>query len=385
MIRSLLHPLRDSVLRVAAQRPFHPVGSPENVIVLVRPDHFGDLLLLSPAVHYLQQAIKDHEIILMTGPWNQSVAAHIFPDVTCLTFPFPGFDRDAGSTFSLEPYREIKRAADELRKLCPRAIVLFRDDHWWGAAMAREAGIPLRAGYDHPQVAPFLTHPVSLTVQNYAAQNLELSRRAVALLGDEFPPVEMTSSYPLTWPSNEPASTQARELLERNGVTGDFVIIHPGTGAPVKTWPVRRWAAVADEIARRAGLQVVLSGANEERSLCNQIQMHASARLINIAGATSLMSLGEIFRSARMVLGVDSGPLHLAVATETRSIHLYGPSDHIRYGPYGNPEMHRVVRAGMTCPSCGDLSQGRAACCGCMTAITTGEVAQLACEMLNEQ
>ena len=56
------------------------------------------------------------------------------------------------------------------------------------------------------------------------------------------------------------------------------------------------------------------------------------------------------------MIGVDSGPLHLAAAVGARSLHLYGPGDHRRFGPWGDAERHVVLRAGLWCSPCGVFS-----------------------------
>jgi ADP-heptose:LPS heptosyltransferase len=66
--------------------------------------------------------------------------------------------------------------------------------------------------------------------------------------------------------------------------------------------------------------------------------------------------LTALLRRATLVLGVDSGPLHLAASQGTPSVHLYGPSDAVRFGPWGDPTRHRVLRAGLWCSPCGVFS-----------------------------
>lgn len=381
-MQRILHPIRDTGLRAAALRQFRPISSPLKRIVLVRPDHFGDLLMLDPALQFLKARATDHELILMTGPWNRAVAKHIAPDVEHQFWAFPGFDRQNQSTGSLEPYREIGKAADFIRSRSPEAIVLLRDDHWWGALMAREAGIPIRTGYDHQRVAPFLTHPMAIAPRHYVQQNLTLARRTLAILGYN---VEDATENPerLYWPVNTEAQDEANGLIARHELNPGFIVVHPGTGAPVKQWPVRRWANVIDKINRRTGLPVVLTGSDDERVVCDEIVACADTEPLNFAGETTLFTLAELFRQANLILGVDSGPLHLATAVGTRSIHLFGPSDRIRYGPWGRQSQHRVISAGMRCPQCGDLSPDRPSGCGCMVGIGSGTVASVAIEMLS--
>lgn len=91
---------------------------------------------------------------------------------------------------------------------------------------------------------------------------------------------------------------------------------------------------------------------------------------MSLAGSTPLPVLVELLRGASVVLGPDCGPLHLAVGAGAPTVHLFGPSDPGRYGPWGDPARHVVVSAGWSCPRCGDLSMERRPGCGCMLAIT---------------
>jgi heptosyltransferase-2/heptosyltransferase-3 len=174
----------------------------------------------------------------------------------------------------------------------------------------------------------------------------------------------------LTLPINDEAAAQARQLLAALGVAGPYVVIHPGSGAPVKLWPASRWRGVINRFPDR---DIILTGSDGERELCADIA-GGLANAHDLSGQTPLEVLIEVLRGADVVAGPDSGPLHLAVATGTPTVHLYGPSDPVRYGPWGPAERHWVVSAGWTCPRCGDLSLSRDAGCGCMIAITVDQV-----------
>jgi heptosyltransferase III len=383
MIRSLLHRVRDLSLPLASQRPFVPIKGPVSSVVVIRPDHFGDLLMINPALEHLSRNAPSHEPILMAGPWNKAVANHIAPDAEHVFWPFPGFERQAPKQNVLDPYRQIGKAADFLRQRAPQAAIIARDDHWWGAWMAREAGIPIRIGYNNPKVAPFLTHILDIPASHYVVQNLELVRGTLAILGYDIPDTDLShESNPLVWPVSYEAGVEAHALLESRSLDHRFVVIHPGSGAQVKLWPSSHWCEVIDTIRAKTSIEVVVTGSPDELELCTVIEQQCASRVYNLAGHTSLFSLAELFRSANLVLGMDSGPLHLATAVETPSIHLYGPSDVVRYGPWGSPQMHQVISAGMSCPDCGNLSPDRSEGCGCMTAISAKTVSQVAIEML---
>ena len=58
------------------------------------------------------------------------------------------------------------------------------------------------------------------------------------------------------------------------------------------------------------------------------------------------------------MIGLDSGPLHLAVALHTPTVHLYGPVDQTVFGPWGTPERHRVLISDWPCIPCNRLDYG---------------------------
>jgi heptosyltransferase-1 len=112
------------------------------------------------------------------------------------------------------------------------------------------------------------------------------------------------------------------------GSFGDAIVILPGAGRPDKIWPHFR------ELAKRIVALVVWGPG--EKDLGEKI----GARM---APATNLRELAFVLRHARVVIGADTGPLHLAAALGTKVVGLYGPTNPRRNGPYGQLE-HCVNR-----------------------------------------
>jgi heptosyltransferase-2/heptosyltransferase-3 len=131
------------------------------------------------------------------------------------------------------------------------------------------------------------------------------------------------------------------------------VVIHPGTGAANKLWTIQGWAEVISWLAAE-GWSVALTGSPAERRLAGAIESACSGAgtPFNLAGRTSgLGQLAWVLDQAHMVLGVDSGPLHVAAALGKPTLHLYGPSDETIWGPWGDPCKHRAFRAPGTHPT----------------------------------
>src|SRR5581483_10100038 len=107
---------------------------------------------------------------------------------------------------------------------------------------------------------------------------------------------------------------------------------------------------------QRDGAQIVLTGGPDEQALVAAVAAHMTTPVRQLAGKTSIGQLAGLLRRAELVLGVDSGPLHLAAAQGTPTLHLYGPGDAARFGPWGNPARHVVVREELWCSPCGVFS-----------------------------
>ncbi len=363
-----------------APDPHRPPSAPQAArILVIRPDHLGDLLFTTPALRALRQRYRDAQITALVGPWGEAVLSNNPHVDQVITLAFPGFTRRPKSS-PWQPYGLLRRWARGLRRQYDLAFIL-RFDHWWGALLAYLAGVPHRVGYAVPEVAPFLSHALPYDAERHEVQqNLRLI--ASRFSGSETAAVGPTPNspdadslamaryagvylpgasyndgrisplgHPLEFHIPEQANTWARDLLQ----TDRSIAIHPGAGAAVKLWQPERWATVADALASETGAPIVLTGSKAELSLCAEIagRMEQPSRVV--AGQTTLDQLAALFAQCQLVLGLDSGPLHLAVAVGTPTIHLYGPVAQATFGPWGAPSRHRVLTSGWPCIPCNRL------------------------------
>lgn len=364
MSRTRRQRLRLSLLRAFAglTQPFVPkLHSPGQIkegtatpsrILVVRPDHLGDNLFMTPALRVLRQRYPEAHITALVGPWGTAVLSNNPHVDEIIALPFPGFSRKPKPS-PWQPYRLLGHWAQRLRGRYDLAFIL-RFDHWWGALLAYLAGVPGRVGYALPEVARFLSHAVPYAPGRHEVeQNLrlvfgELPDRPEP--GANWPPVQ----YPLEFHVPEQAIAWAKALAGE----GRPIAIHPGAGAAVKLWRAERWATVADSLARETGADVLLTGSEAERPGCQEIaaQMETEARVM--AGGTTLDQLAALLSQCRLVLGLDSGPLHLAVSVGTPTVQLYGPADPAIFGPWGPPERQRVLISAWPCVPCNRLDYG---------------------------
>ena len=347
----LKHQLRRIALEIAAELPISQARKTTDRILLLRPDHLGDVLLTTPAIRALRRAHPHAELHALVGPWSANVLANLADLDVVLTLPFPGFSRSEKVDWRL-PYKLVIESSRILRRIGYDTAIIFRPDHWWGALLAHLAGIPRRIGYNLPNVAPFLTEAIEHQHDHAVMQSARLVEPLTGALEAHDLPLDFhVEANDRAWVSG---------YLEEWGVDQGtpLIAIHPGSGAWVKAWDEAKWASVGDTLAEQLDGLVVLTGSDLELPLCQRIAARMKQRPIIMAGDTGIGTLAALFQRCMVVLGPDSGPLHLAVAVDTPTVALYGPADPTEFGSWGSSERHKVLTSEIGCRPCRVLDWG---------------------------
>nr|WP_323121669.1 glycosyltransferase family 9 protein [Burkholderia alba] len=148
-----------------------------------------------------------------------------------------------------------------------------------------------------------------------------------------------------------------------------LVVLHPYPMYAYKQWRSDGWIALIGWL-RAQGYAIALSGgpAAGERDYAERVAAGAGGDVLNLVGRLSFGESAELVRRARLFVGPDTGATHVAAATGTPTIALFGPSDPVRWGPWPqhwpadlNPwPLRGSGRHGNVC-----LLQGEAACVPC--------------------
>ena len=156
--------------------------------------------------------------------------------------------------------------------------------------------------------------------------------------------------FPVAVSPAEAASADA--LLAAEGVREDsrFVVLAIGANWPNKRWPMKYFAVLADWLYGEKFTPVLVGGGRLDESLVRDIEALAEVPPVNLVGRTSLKELAHIFTRAALVLGGDTGPVHLAAGFGAKTIMLMGPTDANRNGPYG--QQQNAVEIPRTCKAC---------------------------------
>jgi heptosyltransferase-3 len=171
----------------------------------------------------------------------------------------------------------------------------------------------------------------------------------------------------------------AEEKVAGLALPQPFVHMHPASRWTFKCWPAERNAQLADRLAAE-GHQVVLTAAPQESAFIEQIVAKTASKPLNLAGKLSLKELGALTARARLFIGVDSMPMHLAAAMGTPTLALFGPSSEEQWGPW-NVE-RRIVTSTHSCRPCGVDGCGGGKLSECLTFLPVDAVHAAARELL---
>lgn len=201
--------------------------------------------------------------------------------------------------------------------------------------LTRASRAPLRIGFKEAREGSslFYTHKIEGGRDIHAVDRY---LKVAAALGCD--PQEV--SFPL------PLVKESKGVQAAKQEMGDYAVVVPGARWTTKRWPAERFGRVAALLPMRS----VIIGSSSDAGLGAQIESSSGGKARSMAGKTSLRELISLIRDARLVITNDSGPLHIAAACRVPAVAIFGPTNPVRTGPYG--ERNRIVQAPVSCAPC---------------------------------
>ncbi len=164
-----------------------------------------------------------------------------------------------------------------------------------------------------------------------------------------------------------------QKLAELGVAPKSFIHVHPTSRWFFKTWPAERVAELIDALHAR-GERIVLTAAPDPREteMVKAILARVTQAPISLAGVLSLKQLAALTARAKLFMGVDSAPMHIAAAVGTPVVALFGPSGNIEWGPWMVPS--RVITSDHSCRPCGNDGCGGGKVSECLTSLPVARV-----------
>ncbi|MFN3403073.1 MAG: glycosyltransferase family 9 protein [Cytophagaceae bacterium] len=130
------------------------------------------------------------------------------------------------------------------------------------------------------------------------------------------------------------------------------IIIHPVGMDERRMWSKEKYAVLADTLYKNKH-QVIFTGSSDDAIYINEIMrlMHSTA--CNLAGKLSLGGMAALFSKTKLTISVDTGPLHLAIASGSKTIGLYWAPNVINWAPLNRSKHYPVISWNLICNNCG--------------------------------
>jgi lipopolysaccharide heptosyltransferase I len=292
--------------------------------LVIRLSSIGDIVHTLPAVSALGRTYPQAEIhwvvetryagLLEGNPYVRSV----------LKLDTLGWRRHVASAATVE---ETLRGLRALRESSYEAAIDFQG-LWKSAFLAWLSRARERLGLAEywlrePGAAVFYTERVSARGRTHVVdQYLALAERLGAR--------EDQWEFPL------PHTAEDDRYVERQlALLGaeEFIIVNPGGGWQEKCWAPENYAELLRALEARLPWKILLTGSTDEYAVISEILKSAGARRAHYLAST-LVQFIALARRARLFVGGDTGPLHLAAAVGTPVVAIYGPTDPARNGPF---------------------------------------------------
>jgi predicted lipopolysaccharide heptosyltransferase III len=289
-------------------------------ILLIQLRRLGDLILTTPAISALREHLPAAQIALAAS----GECAPLLPAIQGLrqTFLTKRGVRD------LSAWMEIRRAGFDC------AVDFTRNDR--SAWLTFLSGAPQRIVSDRVKIKSKIRARFYNEFVDCAMKQMHTADYYLALLRPLG--ISATANDPLL---ELPAAAQqlASSIIADQIRHQPFAIFHPGSARLEKFWEPERWAEIIEFAAKELDLFPVLSGGSSKFERTHLIAIRKGLRtpVLDLSGQLDLLSLAALIERARLLVTVDSAPMHLASAAGTPQVILFGPTNPFHWRPRKSP------------------------------------------------
>lgn len=219
-------------------------------------------------------------------------------------------------------------------------LLIHLTESWRGATLSRLLHTKRSIGFAYPRRDNFLwrrSFTDLVPLPKHHCHNVELQLSTLTALGI----TPDAAKFPLRLEIQSAARDRVHQFLQEAGWQSEpYVLIHPGSRWLFKCWEDERFAEVIDALTEH-GYPVVLTAAPDQRELAMltqiQEQLIGKGQVYSLAGKLSLAELAAAIAGAKLFIGVDSVPMHMAAALQVPSVALFGPSKVYEWSPWLAP------------------------------------------------
>lgn len=325
-------------------------------IAVIELAHVGDVLAITPALRMLKERFPDASTTVVAGPWCKDILDGN-PDINnVIVYRASWLDRMNKAPFSLsETVSFIRTMRSQRFDLCIDTRGDFRI-----ILLMWLCGIKRRVGYGFAGGGFLLTDVKPFDVKRRQDRHqIEHNLKLIDFIDGGRRARDYDDKAPRIFFSDDDEAYIDNLLKEREN--GLLIAVHPGSGLPVKRWPVERFGLLIGDIVKRHKAKVLLLGGQEEKFLGEIIKSSTQAVFIDLIGKTSIKQLAALLKKCNLFVGGDSGVMHVASAVGTPIVAIWGGHNKpAHWGPSSEKDI--ILHSPQECSPCGLKSCKDAVC-----------------------
>jgi len=304
-------------------------------VLVIRLRSIGDTVLATPALVTLRRFLPQARIEILLEDWVAPVLER--SPLVDRVITIPKQSRTARARLA----RELHRTKyDVVYNLHGGTTATF---------LTRATGAPFRVGFAHYQYARLHNHVAPSPQEIWQRRDLHSVEQQLALIGWTGVPV---TDRPVTQLAvSEPAARSIAEKLAASKIREDqpLALIHPAAALKTKQWATESFARVAEAVAERSLAPVAIVSPGE-RPVLEALRKQSNTSVAGFADL-SLPEVTALAARARLFIGNDSGIAHIAAATGTPCVVIFGSSNVTHWRPW-TVGASEVVREELACQPC---------------------------------
>lgn len=296
-------------------------------ILLLRLDHIGDIVMTSPAFSVLRERFPTSEIILLTGSAGKQLYLKDPHIDRVLEFNWPWSHRPDERGFSISKLKELWQLVIQLRKEQVDVLVDFRGDLRFVVLFGLLSGIKIRISNSRSGQSSLL----------HAYSNYEVDRHEVERSLDVIKCLAPVISGVRTRVFLEQDEVYAIKQLLEKAIGMPFpeklALIAPYSSKDVKSWPDGHFKEVIAYLRKR-NFTVIVVGAPENAEHAGNLIEGFSEHVFSMAGKTNIRELAALTSVSTLLVGVDTGVLHIASGFDVPVLAIFGSTRSVEFRPY---------------------------------------------------
>lgn len=325
-----------------------------NIIIpklgIIRTDAIGDFVLFSPALKYIRQKYENFQIALILQDRIAELAENCPYIDIIIAFNIKNYRKNLFYKFSF-----LLKLFQEKFDICLYPVY---SRERIGDEMVLWTCAPKKIGWDTKNPNMTILEKKrgdkiykEIFKSNFTQQDQEIERNKEFL---KYLKIQIDSFSPEIW-TTEREKKQVQNLLESKGLDQKNLIgIIPGAIEQYRKWGTYKFKLLMKKISLiNKNIFFIIIGSSNDRNTFNFAENDAiSSNAIDLCGKTNLKELSVLFEKCNIVVGNETGPLHMAITIGVPTVCVLGGGQFGRFMPYGDPKKNKFVYKKMKCFNC---------------------------------